>query len=294
MASLGSPRSSSFRIFPEEARLDYSQALSLVIHSVFRTGLSRPAVGGQRRSGGDVYEVINAGGSLDIGSEGGHARVAPQHLGDTFVAVQVPRLAMAIPDRRHGGQNEQQAQVRRVLDPSGSRLEQHDRAARRRGAPTSPTSPSEDRSGAARRIAVYLEVTPKQAFASALDWPGWCRASRDEGAALEALAGYARRYTPVADHAEVSFPDKVGLRRRRAGARRACDLIRCTRMPPPVPASDCRSRSGDGDRRRSEGAWPGWPPPSGRSSTRSPSWKSPPRSRPPRANGGCFCPVSST
>ncbi len=49
-----------------------------------------------------------------------------------------------------------------------------------------------------RRIAVCLEVTPKQAVASALGWPGWCRAGRDEGAALETLADYARRYAPVA------------------------------------------------------------------------------------------------
>ena len=48
------------------------------------------------------------------------------------------------------------------------------------------------------RVAVFLEITPKQAFASALDWPGWCRAGRDEGAALAALADYAERYAPVA------------------------------------------------------------------------------------------------
>ncbi len=48
------------------------------------------------------------------------------------------------------------------------------------------------------RIAVCLEVTPTQTFASALDWPGWCRAGRDESAALEALASYAERYAPVA------------------------------------------------------------------------------------------------
>jgi hypothetical protein len=40
------------------------------------------------------------------------------------------------------------------------------------------------------RIAVCLEVTPKKTFASALDWPGWCRASRDEGAAREALVPF--------------------------------------------------------------------------------------------------------
>jgi len=62
-----------------------------------------------------------------------------------------------------------------------------------------------------RRIAVCLEVTPKQAVASALDWPGWCRAGRDEGAALEALASYAGRYALVAAHAGVSFPAAVAF-----------------------------------------------------------------------------------
>ncbi|HEY4004695.1 MAG TPA: hypothetical protein VGM60_05850 [Pseudonocardia sp.] len=42
-----------------------------------------------------------------------------------------------------------------------------------------------------RRIAVCLEVCPTMTFASALDWPGWCRAGGDEAAALRALAGYA-------------------------------------------------------------------------------------------------------
>ena len=61
------------------------------------------------------------------------------------------------------------------------------------------------------RIEVCLEVTPKQAFAFALEWPGWCRAGRDEGAALEVLARYAGRYAPVAAHAGVSFPATVAF-----------------------------------------------------------------------------------
>ena len=62
-----------------------------------------------------------------------------------------------------------------------------------------------------RRIAVCLEVTPKQAIASALEWPGWCRAGRDEGAALAALASYAGRYAPVAAHAGAGFPATVAF-----------------------------------------------------------------------------------
>ena len=54
------------------------------------------------------------------------------------------------------------------------------------------------------RVAVFLEVTPEQAVASALGWPGWCRAARDEDAALETLASYAGRYAPVAAHAGVA------------------------------------------------------------------------------------------
>jgi hypothetical protein len=62
-----------------------------------------------------------------------------------------------------------------------------------------------------RRIAVCLEVSPTQAVASALDWPGWCRAGRDEGAALAALASYAGRYAPVAGQARVSFPATIAF-----------------------------------------------------------------------------------
>jgi hypothetical protein len=62
-----------------------------------------------------------------------------------------------------------------------------------------------------RRIAVCLEVSPKNTFASALDWPGWCRAGWDESTALEALASYTERYAPVAEQAGVSFPSMVAF-----------------------------------------------------------------------------------
>jgi hypothetical protein len=62
-----------------------------------------------------------------------------------------------------------------------------------------------------RRIAVCLERTPTQTVASALDWPGWCRASRDEAAALQTLAGYAERYSAVAERAGVSLPSTVAF-----------------------------------------------------------------------------------
>ncbi|MFN2520300.1 MAG: hypothetical protein ABR525_04560 [Candidatus Limnocylindria bacterium] len=41
---------------------------------------------------------------------------------------------------------------------------------------------------------VYLETGAKRAFASAAEWPGWCRSGSDEAAALDALIAYAPRY----------------------------------------------------------------------------------------------------
>ena len=43
-------------------------------------------------------------------------------------------------------------------------------------------------------------------FASALDWPGWTRAGKNEKAALETLALYASRYAPVPKAARLAFP----------------------------------------------------------------------------------------
>ncbi len=52
---------------------------------------------------------------------------------------------------------------------------------------------------------IYLEVGQKKVFACALDWPGWCRSGKTEDGALEALAGSARRYAPVAGRAGLDF-----------------------------------------------------------------------------------------
>ena len=90
-----------------------------------------------------------------------------------------------------------------------------------------------------RRVAVGLEVAPKQAVASALDWPGWCRAGRDEQAAPEALADYAGRYAPVAKHAGVSFPATVAfdvVERVPGGAATAFAAPECRRLFPQITA----------------------------------------------------------
>jgi len=59
---------------------------------------------------------------------------------------------------------------------------EHQRADRRRP----PTS-----------IRVCLEVGSIWVFATALDWPGWCRRGRGEERALECLLDYAERYRAV-------------------------------------------------------------------------------------------------
>ena len=46
-------------------------------------------------------------------------------------------------------------------------------------------------------VPVVLEIGAKRTFASALAWPGWCRAGRDEDAALDALLSYGPRYRAV-------------------------------------------------------------------------------------------------
>lgn len=57
-------------------------------------------------------------------------------------------------------------------------------------------------------IAVSVEATPKKAFATAVDWPGWSRSAKTEELAVAALADYASRYAIVAEEADEPFaPD---------------------------------------------------------------------------------------
>lgn len=43
-------------------------------------------------------------------------------------------------------------------------------------------------------IDVYLEIGSKKVIVGGLDWPGWCRISKDEDSALQALIDYGPRY----------------------------------------------------------------------------------------------------
>lgn len=61
-------------------------------------------------------------------------------------------------------------------------------------------------------LKVVLEVAPKRAFASALDWPGWSRGAKTPDEALEALLAYAPRYAVVARRAKVTFRPPATVR----------------------------------------------------------------------------------
>ena len=54
-------------------------------------------------------------------------------------------------------------------------------------------------------VETYLEVGDKRTFAGAMDWPGWCRSSRHEEDALEALLAYGPRYAGVLKGSGVRF-----------------------------------------------------------------------------------------
>jgi hypothetical protein len=71
-------------------------------------------------------------------------------------------------------------------------------------------------------LRVVVEVAPKRAFASALDWPGWSRGAKTPDEAIEALLAYAPRYGRVAQRAAVAFrppatPRGVEIVERQAG-----------------------------------------------------------------------------
>src|SRR5215210_6511548 len=54
-------------------------------------------------------------------------------------------------------------------------------------------------------VAVYLEIGKKRTLAGALDWPGWCRAGRDQPEVIQALLEYGPRYARALRAAGVPF-----------------------------------------------------------------------------------------
>jgi len=93
-------------------------------------------------------------------------------------------------------------------------------------------------------------------FASALDWPGWCRAGRDKDAALEVLASYAERYAPVAERAGVSFQSTVAfdvVERVPGGPTTAFAAPECRRPFPQITAAADRAKVSPAAARRQVG-----------------------------------------
>ena len=60
-------------------------------------------------------------------------------------------------------------------------------------------------SAARKPTEVVLEVSRTLTFASAVEWPGWCRSGKTPDDALRVLAEYAERYAAVARLAHVRF-----------------------------------------------------------------------------------------
>jgi hypothetical protein len=56
------------------------------------------------------------------------------------------------------------------------------------------------------KIPVSLEMGRRRVFASALDWPGWCRSGRDEQGALAELLAYGERYRAALGTLADGFP----------------------------------------------------------------------------------------
>jgi hypothetical protein len=65
-------------------------------------------------------------------------------------------------------------------------------------APGAPGSP----------IRVALEIGARRVFATALDWPGWCRGGKSEIGAIDALLDTAPRYALVLARAGLQLPDR--------------------------------------------------------------------------------------
>ena len=57
---------------------------------------------------------------------------------------------------------------------------------------------------------VILEIGRARTFASAVDWPGWSRAGRDEASALQALSDYGPRYAGALAGARLGFRPPAG------------------------------------------------------------------------------------
>lgn len=101
------------------------------------------------------------------------------------------------------------------------------------------------RSAAPGALDVALEVGKRRVFASAIEWPGWCRGGRDEDAALEALAEYRARYAIALGKAALGKAHARALPRADAALRVVerldGDMTTDFGAPGTAPAADSRA-----------------------------------------------------
>ncbi len=88
------------------------------------------------------------------------------------------------------------------------------------------------------KLTVYLEIGHKQTFAGALEWPGWCRAGRDETSALQALVAYGARYARVVRAARLGFQAPAHISGLRVVERLAGTVTTDFGAPEKAPTSD--------------------------------------------------------
>ena len=52
---------------------------------------------------------------------------------------------------------------------------------------------------------IFLEIGQKKVFATAVNWPGWCRSGRDEASAMQALLDTGPRYARLLHRSNLAF-----------------------------------------------------------------------------------------
>ncbi len=95
--------------------------------------------------------------------------------------------------------------------------------------------------GPADTIAVYIEAGAKRTFANALEWPGWSRSGRDEGAALQTLWAYGPRYARALGAAGIAFRAPTDASALVVVERLAGDTTTDFGAPDAVPSGDGRA-----------------------------------------------------
>jgi hypothetical protein len=90
-------------------------------------------------------------------------------------------------------------------------------------------------------VEVYVEAGTKRVFAGALDWPGWCRASRSVDDALDALIAYGPRYAAVLEGSGVRFTPPAKASTLEVVERLKGDATTDFGAPSIAPKADARS-----------------------------------------------------